>query len=890
MWGMTSTALLIDGNALIHRAWHALPPLTSPDGTVVNAVYGFTTVLQKILASERPDYFVVCWDTPEPTYRHEAAPEYKAQREDQPDEFYAQFPLTKEVVESFGGRNIELPGYEADDLLATAATRLAKDGVAVSILTSDRDAWQIIRPGIRIMSLKKGVSETVIFDEKTLPEIAGLKPSQVKDWKALAGDSSDNLKGVSGIGDKTALDLLQSYGDLEGIFRAAKDPSSAIKPGVRQKLLGGEQDARATLHLVTLMMDAPMNVSLDEMKRQRVDEETMRAVFTKFGFKTLLARMLGGEKKKIVSSTPQLSFGAEKIVSKKAAMVSDGSSGTVVDVATFLSVVPAWLIVVPLTVSQESLFSDAPVLALGSDLSTAVVSTTQLKDARVRQLLGSFLENGSLPKIAHDLKLSWHWCNTHGFALNGLSFDTEIAAYLLSAGDRSYDLATLALTRFGKTISDDGEQRGMEMVDLVRDLYRALSKELVEQHLDSVMDRFEIPLIPILGEMEDEGVMIDRAYFKTLHDDFLKEKQRLEREMIDLAGEDFNPASPSQLAHILFEKLEISSKGIKRGKTGLSTAAAELEKLEGAHPIIEKVGDYREVAKLLSTYVDALPLLADAHGRVHTTFNQTIAATGRLSSTEPNVQNIPIRTELGRKIRRGFIAKPGFKLLSCDYSQIELRIIAALAKDEKMLEAFRLKHDIHTATAAAIWHIPMDEVTKDQRRAAKAINFGIIYGQGPQGLAKAAGIRFDEARQFIDEYFHVYAGVREYLDQTKNLAHAQGYVETLFGRKRYLADINSPMPQLRAFAERMAINMPVQGTAADVMKLAMIDLAQALPRIEPRARMLLQVHDEIVFEVPDDFSKTSELIALMEQTQDVGAPIVVEAKEGKNWEEMKKVA
>jgi DNA polymerase-1 len=886
---MTPTALLIDGNALIHRAWHALPPLTSPDGTIVNAVYGFTTVLQKILASERPEYFVVCWDTPEPTYRHEAAPEYKAQREDQPDEFYAQFPLTKEVVESFGGKNIELPGYEADDLLATAATRLAKEGVAVTILTSDRDAWQIIRPGIRIMSLKKGVSETVIFDEKTLPELAGLKPSQVKDWKALAGDSSDNLKGVSGIGDKTALDLLQTYGDLEGIFRAAKDPSSAIKPGVRQKLLGGEQDARATLHLVTLMMDAPMNVSLEEMKRQRVDEAVMRAVFTKFGFKTLLARMLGAKN----APSPLLRRGGlfdgnhEK---KSPPMHIGGVEGVLLSATDFLSTRPQFLIVVPLMVSQESLFSDAPVLALGSDLYTTIVSTAHLKDAGVRQQIGSFLENGSLPKIAHDLKLSWHWCNAHGFALNGLSFDTEIATYLLSAGDRSYDLAMLASTRFGKTISEDGEQGGIEMVDLVRDLYRSLSTELVDQHLDSVMDRFEIPLISILGKMEDEGVMIDRAYFKTLHDDFLKEKQRLEREMIELAGEDFNPASPSQLAHILFEKLEISSKGIKRGKTGLSTAAAELEKLEGAHPIIEKVGDYREVAKLLSTYVDALPLLADANGRVHTTFNQTIAATGRLSSTEPNVQNIPIRTELGRKIRRGFVARPGFKLLSCDYSQIELRIIAALAKDEKMLEAFRLKHDIHTATAAAIWHIPMDEVTKDQRRAAKAINFGIIYGQGPQGLAKAAGIRFDEARQFIDEYFHVYSGVREYLDQTKALAHAQGFVETLFGRKRYLADINSPMPQLRAFAERMAINMPVQGTAADVMKLAMIDLAKELPRIDSRARMLLQVHDEIVFEVPEDFSKTSELIALMEQTQDVGAPIVVEAKEGKNWEEMTKVA
>jgi DNA polymerase-1 len=548
------------------------------------------------------------------------------------------------------------------------------------------------------------------------------------------------------------------------------------------------------------------------------------------------------------------------------------------------------LIVRPVESSQSSLFADTPALVLGSDEMSFVVSSSRLKEKKFASELSLILSDKDIQKVGHGLKGVWHWARSHGFELDGLRFDTEIAAYIASGAEGDYDLPSLAEERLNIVIPDSDEKALIE-IDAIRRLKPILENELKEKNLGTFNNRFETPLIGVLANMEAQGILIDRTYFKSLTDDFRKEKARLEKEMEKSAGEPFNPASPQQLARVLFDVLKISSKGIKRGKTGISTAAAELEKLEGLHPMIAMVGEYREVAKLLSTYVEALPALTDKDGRVHTTYNQALTATGRLSSSNPNLQNIPIRTELGRKIRKGFIAKKGFRLLSCDYSQIELRVVAALAHDKKMIEAFVRGLDIHTATAAAIWDIPLEKVTKDQRRSAKAINFGIIYGQGPVGLSKSAGISFDEAKRFIDEYFHVYSGVHEYLDQTKALARARGYVETLFGRRRNLPEINSPMPQFRSGAERMAINMPVQGTSADLIKLAMIEIHRVLSKISTETRMLLQVHDELVFEVPehDVASVAEEIVDIMQSIEKIGVPIVVDAKQGKNWDEMEAV-
>lgn len=886
------TALLIDANALIHRAWHALPPLTSPDGRLVNAAYGFTSVLLKILAAERPTYLAVCWDTPEPTYRHLAYAEYKAQREEQPEEFYAQMPIVKEIVRAFGGTNVERPGYEADDLLATFASRLAKKDVNVTLLTSDHDVWQMIAPNVRVVAFKKGVSETATIDAKNIKELSGLTPGQIADFKALRGDPSDNLKGVPGIGEKTATDLLQSYKNFEGVFKAAHDEKSALTPSLRRRLLDGEDSARKTLPLVRLVTDAPVSETAKDLFRRPPDEDALRRTFTTLGFKTLLARALGSASRKERASE----HATERTVPPTAPKPSRGSSKirhalspSVKDAIGILNAARAQgaLIVRPVEEPRASLFREAPAIALGTSDETALFSESHLADAKIRDAFRRVLEDEAIEKIGHGLKAAWHWAKNRGIALKGIRFDAEIASYILSGGEGAHDLASLAAARLDALLTES-EGRPLQEIDAIRALRSFFGEGLAAQNLTRVMDRFETPLIPILAEMEDAGILIDRPYFKTLTGDFRAEKTRLETDMTRLAGEPFNPGSPQQLARVLFDVLKIPSKGLKRGKTGISTAASELEKLEGAHPIVEKIGEYREVAKLLSTYVEALPEQASSGGRVHTTYNQALTSTGRLSSSNPNLQNIPIRTELGRKIRRGFVAPRGFRLLSCDYSQIELRIVAALAKDPKMLEAFNQRQDIHVATAAAIWRVTPDHVTKDERRAAKAINFGIIYGQGPQGLSKSAGIPFDDAKRFIEEYFRVYAGVREYLDGTKAFARANGFVETLFGRRRAIPDINSPLPQFRAAAERMAVNMPVQGTAADLIKLAMIRVASAMPRISTRTRMLLQVHDELVFEVPEAEVRTvARAVAdLMENAEKIGVPVVVDAKSGRNWDEM----
>ncbi|MFH1838784.1 MAG: DNA polymerase I [Patescibacteria group bacterium] len=878
------TALIIDANSLIHRAWHALPPLTTPDGKLVNAVYGFTSVLLKILASERPTYLAVCWDTKEPTYRHKAKPEYKAHREEQPDDFYEQFPIAKEVVKVFGGTNVELPGYEADDLLATFGIGFINKNVQVTLLTSDKDMLQVIRPGVDVIAFKKGVSETTKYDEETLKEVTGLTPDQQAYYKALRGDSSDNLKGVPGIGEKTATDLLIKYKDLEGVFKAAHDEKSDLSPSQRRKLVEGEQEARDTLPIVRLDENAPVKEKLSDLKRRKVDEEEMRKLFTALGFKTLLVRAMGSDKNK-TQEQPK--------TQKKARLSTEHLiSPTAKDIKSFFEIVGSEgkLVVSLPQKEQQSLFNLEPAIALGSDMISLLISSELLKEKDVATLLGLALANPEINKSGHGLKSVWHWARAHKFDLNGIDFDTEMASYILSGGEGGHDLALLAAAHIDTTLPDTDERPLFE-IDAIRRLRDLFTAQLKEQKLDTVIERFETPLISILAKMEGRGILINRDYFKKLTGEFQKENDRLEREMEELAGESFNPASPQQLAHILFEVLELPTKGIKKGKTGYSTAAPELAKLEGKHPIISKVSDYREIAKLLSTYVESIPALADKNDRVHTTFNQALTATGRLSSANPNLQNIPVRTELGRKIRRGFIAPKGYSLLACDYSQIELRIVAALAKDEKMLEAFEKGQDIHSTTAAAIWGVPLEEVTKEQRRTAKAINFGIIYGQGSFGLSRVAGISFEEAKQFIEEYFLVYSGVREFLDQTKALARSRGYVETLFGRRRVIAEIQSMRPELRAAAERMAINMPVQGTAADLIKLAMIEVDKRLPEISADTRMLLQVHDELVLEVPDkEVEKVAKEVAeIMQGVEKIGVPIVVDSKAGKNWDEMKKI-
>ncbi len=893
---------ILDANALLHRAWHALPPLTNPEGQVVNAVYGVMMIVMKLLENEMPEAMVACWDTEAATFRHEAYKEYKAHREEQPDELYAQIPLIQQGLATLGVDSLELDGYEADDLLGTIAVRAQAEGWDVVIVTGDKDAFQLIRPGISVMTFKKGVSDTLIYDEAELKARFGLTPAQFLEYKAMRGDPSDNIPGVKGIGEKGATDLLQRFGSLEGILRAAHDGTSDLSKSTREKLLAAEAEIPAIISLVSIVTDVPIVWLPHVLER---DQEGLRKFLRGMGFKTLIGKMgTSGIREEVTEKSGEQTSKTKENKSEAADSSEMKEDGRLVAcVLRRLETVEEALRMIDEIGKEKEILVHVARGVQGSLFGEAIESvilgvlgeTGRLfefpsaflrKEKAIHQAVQALFDASGIVFFSHDTKLQLRGLHLLGFELERWGFDLMLAAYLLGAGERNHDLPSLAERFLQVNLSADAAPA--KQAECVLSLLEPVHSRLQAEGLETVLGRFELPLVPVLARMEEVGIKIDRPYLQTLSKEFTEDKARLEKEMVEMAGRPFNPASPSQLADVLFTDLALPTKGIKKGKTGYSTAAPELEKLRGQHTIIEKIEDYREVSKLLSTYVDVIPLLADQEGRVHTTYNQAVAATGRLSSTDPNLQNIPIRTEAGRRIRRAFIAAEGNVLVSCDYSQIELRLAAALSKDPVMTEAFVQGEDIHQATAARIWGVALKEVTKDQRRAAKAINFGILYGQGAHGLAGVAGISYAEAKKFIEKYFQVYAQFRAYIEETKALARKLGYVETLFGRKRPMPEILSSIPMLRAQAERMAVNMPLQGTAADLMKLAMIEIDKKLPLVCKEAKMLLQVHDEVVLEVPEkDAERVVQFVKeTMENVEKMGVPIVVETKTGLNWEEM----
>lgn len=879
---------ILDANSLLHRTWHAIRPLTNPEGEVVNCVYGMLMSVLKLIEREKPDAFVACWDTEAATFRHKEYEAYKAHRVEKEDELYAQIPWVKEGFDALGIDSLAVDGYEADDLIGTLAKKAKKLGWEVVIVTGDRDALQLLDEGVSVMAFLKGVTDTKRYTVETLQEEYGLTPEQFLEYKAMRGDPSDNIPGIKGIGEKGAKELLIKYGSLNGILKAAHDPSSALSASVRKKLLDAEPELPSIIRLVRVVTNVPLKWKPTKTDFPR-DRNAFLAFLHRMGFRSLVAR-LNGEKTERARATQVATPGKtqRKKLPRLASVATTAQEIFVSEENALRAALDALrkaehvAVFVPED-PQRSLFVDT-----GAGLVLAAKNAAFHLEPRLTNtsMVREFFADADVSFVAHDAKAELRKLEAYGLVIASWRFDTMLAAYLLGAGERNHDLDALAATHLGIQIEPDAPP--FRIAEIVLALVDPLRAKLKDESLESVFERFELPLVPILRGMEREGILIDKPYLKLLSKQMSEAKAKIEAKMRATVGTEFNPGSPTQLADILFSRLGLPTKGIKKGKTGFSTAAPELEKLRGSHPIIEMIEEYREVSKLLSTYVDVLPDLADRHGRVHTTFNQAVAATGRLSSTNPNLQNIPIRTELGRKIRRAFIAKPGCKLLSCDYSQIELRIVALLAKDQNMIEAFRRGEDIHTATAAGIWDIPTKDVTKEQRRIAKAINFGLIFGQGPQGLSQVAGITFSEAKEFIRRYFEIYGGVKEYMDQTKALAHSLGYVETLFGRRRYLPEIHSQLAQVRAQAERMAINMPVQGTDADLMKLAMIAIDKELHRVCPEARMLLQVHDELMFEVPNNKVKlVADFVReTMQHVEKLDVPIVVDAKAGDNWEEM----
>lgn len=917
--------VIIDGNALLHRAWHAIPNLSTKDGLMVNAVYGWMMLFLKMYKDINPEYIAVTFDVKGGTFRDDLYKEYKANRTKQPDELYAQIGMIKDIVHEFDIPIFEKKGFEADDVIGSICSdpQVDNDKILSVILTGDMDTLQLVDENTHVYAPKRGLSETKVYKiEDVERKFGGLLPYQVIDYKALRGDSSDNVPGVKGVGEKTAIQLLTEFETLENLYeQLEKDETVLEKKGIKKRIINLLKEykdfAFLSKKLVTIKTDIPIEFNLAACKFNAYNRDGVIEKFQKYEFRTLLNKLPKFESDTLQENSPQGSLFDQKNKddSPHCINIPINKGYILVDTEEKLE-----------NALQE--ISKYKGYAFDTETNGLDVYNVDLLGISICGEAGKawyiinkpsflaklkpYLEDSSINKYGHNAKFDIAILNKYGINVSPVTIDTMIAAYLINPGSRGYGLDATVFSYLGhemipieKLIGKRGKgqitledvdielvaQYACEDADYTFQLVEPLIKELQEKNNLKLFQEIEMPLIPILFEMEKNGILLDSTFLNNLSKEIIKNLEKVDKKIYKLAGEEFNINSPSQLKVILFEKLEIPMEGLKKTKTGISTAAGELDKLKELHPIIDLISQHRELSKLQSTYVESLPKLVDMNGRIHTSFNQTIASTGRLSSSDPNLQNIPIRTELGNEIRKAFIAKKDFSLVSADYSQIELRVIASLSGDKHMVDAFKNGRDIHTHTAALIYDIDEVEVIKEQRYAAKAINFGIIYGLGPYGLANNVGISYAEAREFIDKYFEVYSGVKEYLEKVKNETKKNEYFETLFGRRRYLPEINSGVPQIRSAAERAAINAPIQGTAADLMKIAMIRVFQQLSTTFPQVLMLLQVHDELVFEVPDkDIYKFSKWIKkIMENVHTLHVPIKVDVEVGKNWGNMKDV-
>ena len=894
--------VLIDANALVHRAFHALPPtLNSPQGVPTNAIFGFTSVLIKMLKDLKPDYVAATFDLAGPTFRHEEFAEYKSHRVKAPDELYLQIPYIKEILTAFGIPIFEKEGFEADDLIGSLAEQTkALDDLQVVIMTGDLDTLQLVeKEKVVVFTLRKGVTDTFIYNEKEVKTRYDLKPSQLIDFKGLKGDPSDNIPGVPGIGDKTASALVKAFGSLEGLYEEisksefltrlpdgqvskksskekAKKPKPPLTEKLIQKLLENKDQAFFSKRLATIIRDVDFEFEFEKTEwRNHLNRPVLEKTLKDLALFSLVKRLGELDSPDAEPLNPPGLFDREDTGIKSMLLGSDA------ELAQALTRME----------SRNELVIDVQqgLVIFGYDgVESFGFPETALDGDDVSRRFKAILENPSIKKIGHDTKAVARWGLELGISVAGFSFDTKLAAFLLNSDIKDYALERLYFLECEKDIDPEPLKR-TAYISLLKAKYE---KKLKDLELNRVFDEIEVPLSSILARMEKVGIKVDPSALKTLSATVNKELSELERQISDMAGGAFNINSPQQLSVVLFEKLGLKGKVKKTGKGARSTAAGELEKLLEEHPIVALIMKYREFQKLKTTYIEPFPELIGPDGRVHTSYNQAGATTGRLSSEDPNLQNIPIRTEVGREFRKAFVAESGYKLVSFDYSQLELRIAAHISGDQTMIDAFKRGEDIHTRTAAEIFRVEPKQVTTQMRRQAKVLNFGLIYGMGTLGFQRAAGVNRETARQFIDNYMAEFSGVAKYMEQTKKEAHRDGFVSTIFGRRRRLPEINSGMPQLIASAERMAINHPIQGTEADLLKLAMIAVQKKLDeKYGDKVRMLLQVHDELLFEMKEDIvpEATKGIRQIMESVHAFNVPIVVDAKFGDNWSEMEEI-
>ena len=848
---MGEKLVIIDGNSLLNRAFYALPPMTNSKGQPTGAIYGFTTMLFKIFNEIKPNYIGAAFDRKAPTFRHIAYKDYKAGRKKMPDELGAQFEPVKELLRAFNIGIYEIDGYEADDIIGTITKRYESPELEVVIFTGDRDALQLVSPYTKVMITKKGITETETYDLNYLKGKYNLKPKGIIDLKGLMGDSSDNIPGVPGVGEKTALKLLSQFGTLENVFENI-DNISGKK--LNENLRENKETAYFSKKLATINVNVPIETDLSNMRIKDYDYIKIRNLFEDYEFKSLINK-IPVKDEKIHFNMPQI-----QNFNENSNLIETITSNGIFN----------------FIINESGMIFDGGILVQPSQI----------------EYFKEIFESDSIVKNTYDGKYAYNLLRGEGIELKNLNFDGEIASYLLNPSESKYDMLNLLNQYSGINTSgiDADDKNGIAAlyVQKLDDIKRNMLTEINKHGMNELFEKIEMPLIEVLSSMECLGFKVDAQILHDIGFELSEEIDKLTGEIYDIAGSEFNINSPKQLGVILFEKLNLPV--IKKTKTGYSTDAEVLEELSDKHEIVDKIINYRQLVKLKSTYTDGLISCIGKDGRIHSSFNQTVTATGRISSTEPNLQNIPIKMEQGRRIRKAFVPENDeYVIISGDYSQIELRVLAHISQDKSLINSFVNNEDIHRRTASEVFGIPMDEVTPLQRSRAKAVNFGIIYGQSDYGLSKELKISRKEAKSYIDNYFKRYSGVKDYLDSAILDAKDKGYVTTLMNRIRYIPEINSTNKNVKKFGERLAMNTPIQGSAADIIKIAMVKVYSRIKKEKLKSRLILQVHDELIVEAyKNEIDYMKQLIkSEMENAVKLSVPLVVDINVGNNWYEAK---
>ncbi|BDR67884.1 DNA polymerase [Clostridium tetani] len=869
--------VILDGNSLMNRAFYALPPLTNHEGVHTNAVYGFTNMLLKIKDDIKPDYIVCTFDKSAPTFRHQAYKDYKAGRKKMPEELREQFPIVKDLLSKLAIEIFEIEGFEADDLIGTLSKFAEEKDIEVYIVTGDKDALQLASDTTKILFTKRGITEREIYDRQKVIDEIGVTPTEFIDVKGLMGDPSDNIPGVPGIGEKTALKLIKEYGSVENVLNNIENLSGKK---LKENLIENSEQAIFSKKLATIMRNVPIDIDLEKIKsKEEYDIEAVRGIFIKLQFKSLIDKIPEGENHKEVEEEEELVYEEIHTIDDLIKLCAEIENKDEKIYVNFKSTDTSLYS----KISLEKLY----ILFKNKCYVVNIEERIEENKDKTIEILKTIFEKEAVRVVSHDVKVLSMALKKLGVEFTKALFDLKIAAYLIDSSKSDYDLSTLIQEYLSKIVKDD-EEREIRETSLLEKLCANLKEQITNLEMEKLYYEVELPLAFVLANMELEGFKVDGEMLENIGKKLQGEIEKVQKEIYELADEEFNVNSPKQLGKILFEKLDLPV--IKKTKTGYSTNAQVLEALEDKHPIISKIGYYRQLTKLYSTYVEGLKNVIDEDGRIHSSFNQTVTTTGRLSSTEPNLQNIPIKYEMGREVRKVFV--PNYEnsiILSADYSQIELRVLAHIADDENLINAFKHHADIHTKTASEVFKVPIDEVTVNMRGNAKAVNFGIVYGIGDFSLAKDLKISRKEAKGYIDTYFERYPNVKKYMDETIDKAKRDMYVTTILNRRRFISEIGNKNKIVKALGERLAMNTPIQGSAADIIKMAMVKVFNVLKERDLKSKIILQVHDELILNVyKDELEEIKSIVKdSMENVLPLSVPLEVDINEGENWYDAK---